>query len=230
MPVTRRWTLGSLALISIFQVAEYLTDLQATVAVADRLSWAYALGRRWDDPDLDPGLLPDFRSRAAVNSPGQRALAAILLKLNEQDLVAGRGRQLSAPHRTLAALRDMNSTAAFRKTSAGVPLGAREGMQPQVRDRDRCPTARPEQAQQPVVPVDEHRALVLLTARERQIAELVSAGSTNQQIARCLCLSPKTIESHLARMFSKLGVCSRAQIAALAGSPDHSRKLGEVGR
>ncbi|MEU6221908.1 helix-turn-helix transcriptional regulator [Streptomyces sp. NPDC047022] len=236
MQVTRRWTLGSLALISIFQVTEFLTDPQAAVAVADRLSWAYALGRRWDDPDLDPGLLLDFRSRAAVSGPGQRALATILLKLNEQGLAVGRCGQMSSPQRTLAVLRDMNSAAAFRRAPGAVPRGARERMLPQVGDRDRCPAPRPEPAQQPVarqpvVAVAEHAALVaLLTARERQIAELVSAGCTNQQIARCLCLSPKTIESHLARMFGKLGVCSRAQVAALVSSLGRSPELGEVGR
>lgn len=235
MQVTRRWTLGSLALISIFQVAECLTDPQAAVAVADRLSWAYALGRRWDDPDLDPGLLLDFRSRAAVSGPGRRALATILLRLNERSLAVGRCGQMSSPQRTLAALRDMNSTAAFRRPSAAVPRDAREGMLPRVGDGDRRPSPRPEPAQQPVaqqsvVPVAEHTALALLTARERQIAELVSAGCTNQQIARSLCLSPKTVESHLARMFGKLGVCSRAQVAALVSSLGRSPEFGEVGR
>lgn len=230
MQVTRRWTLGSLALISIFQVAECLTDPQAAVAVADRLTWAYALGRRWDDPDLDPGLLLDYRSRAAVNGPGKRALATILLKLNEQGLAVGRCGQMSSPQRTLAALRDMNSTTAFRGAPTAVPRDARERTLPQVGDRDRCPPPRPEPAQQPVVSVAEHTALALLTARERQIAELVSAGCTNQQIARCLRLSPKTIESHLARMFGKLEVCSRAQVAALVSSLGRSPELGGVGR
>ncbi|MFF4041063.1 response regulator transcription factor [Streptomyces sp. NPDC001816] len=235
MQASQRWTLGSLALISIFQVRESLTDPQAAVAVADRLSWTYALGRRWDDPDLDPGLLLDFRSRAAVRGSGQRALATILLKLNEQGLAVGRSGQMSSPQRTLAALRDINSPAAFRRAPAAVPRDARERMLPQVGEGDRCTTPRPESAQQPVarqpvVPMAEHTPFTLLTVRERQIAELVNAGRTNQQIARCLCLSPKTIESHLARMFNKLGVCSRAQVAALVSSLDRSAELGEVGR
>lgn len=52
-----------------------------------------------------------------------------------------------------------------------------------------------------------------LTGRERQIAELVSAGRTNAAIAGELYLSPKTVESHLRTIFRKLNVSSRAQVA-----------------
>ncbi|MCX5240986.1 helix-turn-helix transcriptional regulator [Streptomyces prunicolor] len=57
----------------------------------------------------------------------------------------------------------------------------------------------------------------ILSCRELEIALLVSAGHTNGQIARILGLSPKTVETHLARMFRKLDVYSRAQIASLVG-------------
>ena len=53
-----------------------------------------------------------------------------------------------------------------------------------------------------------------LSEREREIAELVAAGRTNREVAAELYLSPKTIESHLSRVFSKLGVSKRAQLAA----------------
>ena len=45
-----------------------------------------------------------------------------------------------------------------------------------------------------------------LSAREREIAELVAAGRTNKEIAAELFLAPKTIENHLSRIFGKLGV------------------------
>jgi DNA-binding CsgD family transcriptional regulator len=54
-----------------------------------------------------------------------------------------------------------------------------------------------------------------LTARERAIAELVTHGLSNRAIAEQLFLSIKTVESHLARIFAKLGVSSRASVAAL---------------
>ena len=53
-----------------------------------------------------------------------------------------------------------------------------------------------------------------LTVREREIADLVAAGHTNREIAARLYLSDKTVEAHLSRAFAKLGVRSRAAVAA----------------
>ena len=56
--------------------------------------------------------------------------------------------------------------------------------------------------------------LAALTAREREIAQLVAGGLTNRAVAERLFLSEKTIESHLAGAFVKLGVSSRQALAA----------------
>jgi len=53
-----------------------------------------------------------------------------------------------------------------------------------------------------------------LTAREFQVAELVAEGLTNQAIARRLSIAPRTAEAHVENIRRKLGVRSRAQIAA----------------
>jgi DNA-binding NarL/FixJ family response regulator len=53
-----------------------------------------------------------------------------------------------------------------------------------------------------------------LTAREREIAELVANGRSNKQVAAALFLSEKTIEHHLSRIYAKVGVRSRAELAA----------------
>jgi pimeloyl-ACP methyl ester carboxylesterase/DNA-binding CsgD family transcriptional regulator len=53
-----------------------------------------------------------------------------------------------------------------------------------------------------------------LTARELQVAELVAEGLTNQAIARRLSVAPRTAETHVENIRRKLGVNSRAQIAA----------------
>ena len=52
-----------------------------------------------------------------------------------------------------------------------------------------------------------------LSARETQIARLVADGLTNVEIAGHLFLSLPTIKTHLARIFDKLGVTSRVQLA-----------------
>ncbi|AXX29641.1 large transcriptional regulator [Actinosynnema pretiosum subsp. pretiosum] len=51
-----------------------------------------------------------------------------------------------------------------------------------------------------------------LSGREREVARLVSEGLTNREIAERLSLSAKTVEAHLARVFTKLGVRSRVGV------------------
>ena len=55
-----------------------------------------------------------------------------------------------------------------------------------------------------------------LTPREVEVLRLVASGRSNAQIAAELVLSEKTVESHLAHIFTKLGVGSRAAVAGLA--------------
>jgi DNA-binding CsgD family transcriptional regulator len=57
-----------------------------------------------------------------------------------------------------------------------------------------------------------------LTAREREIADLVAAGRTNREIAEQLVLSPRTIDAHLRSIYAKLGVRSRVELAREVGT------------
>jgi DNA-binding NarL/FixJ family response regulator len=57
-----------------------------------------------------------------------------------------------------------------------------------------------------------------LTPRQRQVCDLAAAGKGNRAIAQELFLSIKTVETHLAAGYRKLGVSARAELAArLAG-------------
>ena len=60
-----------------------------------------------------------------------------------------------------------------------------------------------------------------LTPQELQVAQLVSTGLTNREVATRLFLSPKTIETHLGHVFRKTGVRTRAELAhRFRDSPD----------
>jgi DNA-binding CsgD family transcriptional regulator len=52
-----------------------------------------------------------------------------------------------------------------------------------------------------------------ITAAEARVAELVAAGRSNREVAGELFMSPKTVEAHLSRIYRKLGVRSRAELA-----------------
>jgi DNA-binding NarL/FixJ family response regulator len=53
-----------------------------------------------------------------------------------------------------------------------------------------------------------------LTPGEWRVAELAASGLRNREIAAALFVSPKTVEANLARAYRKLGVRSRAELAA----------------
>ena len=58
--------------------------------------------------------------------------------------------------------------------------------------------------------------LACLTPREREILQLLIQGHSTQGMADEMCVSPRTVTTHLANMMSKLGVSSRAELVAMA--------------
>ncbi|QIX48469.1 protein kinase [Rhodococcus sp. DMU1] len=60
-----------------------------------------------------------------------------------------------------------------------------------------------------------------LTKRERQVADLIGEGLTNQAIARRLVISPRTAQGHVEHILAKLGFTSRAQVAAWVTEQTH---------
>jgi DNA-binding CsgD family transcriptional regulator len=55
----------------------------------------------------------------------------------------------------------------------------------------------------------------VLTAREREVALLAAMAASSREIANRLHLSVRTVDNHLGRIYAKLGVSSRAQLATL---------------
>ncbi len=63
-----------------------------------------------------------------------------------------------------------------------------------------------------------------LTAAELEVARLVAEGLTNRETAERLCLSPRTIQAHLAHIYDKLGIRSRRDLAR-----ETARRAGRLG-
>ena len=64
-----------------------------------------------------------------------------------------------------------------------------------------------------------------LSPREREVADLVVRGSSNRQIAEQLVLSQKTVETHLRKVFDKLGVASRTEVAVAIARAEPTHHL-----
>ena len=64
--------------------------------------------------------------------------------------------------------------------------------------------------------LDVHPGIDVLTGREREVLDLLSAGHTQDEIANELFIAPKTVATHIQRVLAKLGVHSRAQAVAVA--------------
>ncbi len=66
------------------------------------------------------------------------------------------------------------------------------------------------------MPEDGHKLLQSLTARERDMLQLIAKGMSNKEIANCLHLTEGTVKGYVSHMLSKLGVADRTQAALFA--------------
>ena len=102
------WSPGRLALVTVLQKAENLTDRAAAAAVASRLDWRYALGLGLDEDGFDASVLSEFRGRVVEHHLEEAVLGALLTALEQRGLVKGGGRGRTDSTHVVAAVRDLN--------------------------------------------------------------------------------------------------------------------------
>jgi transposase len=99
---------GQLAMVTVLQFAENLTDRQAADAVRGRIDWKYCLGLELTDPGFDFSVLSQFRTRLVAHDLQGMAFEMLLDRLVELGLVKARGRQRTDATHVVAAVRDLN--------------------------------------------------------------------------------------------------------------------------
>jgi DNA-binding NarL/FixJ family response regulator len=159
-------------------------------------------------------------ARAAIALAGGDAAAAATLALEaaalvesiDAPLVAARCRTLAGEALAAAGRRDDAVRELQRAESELSALGAaryRDEAARELRRLGERVTARQRRG--------GGEGLDALSGREREIADRVAEGRTNREIGGELFLSEKTVEGHLTRIFAKLGVTSRAEVAEVIG-------------
>lgn len=71
-------------------------------------------------------------------------------------------------------------------------------------------------------------AIDQLTPQELQVTQFVAEGATNKEVAARLFLSPRTIDYHLRKIFTKLGITSRAELIRLSLVEGHPARPGRA--
>src|SRR5262249_31384665 len=94
-----------LALVTVMQFAEGLSDPPAAQAVRVRIDWKYALGLELADPGFDYSVLCEFRARLVQGSAEHRLLDALLEACKSHGLLKARGQQRTDATHVLGALR-----------------------------------------------------------------------------------------------------------------------------
>ncbi|MEW9529127.1 LuxR C-terminal-related transcriptional regulator [Microbispora sp. NPDC049125] len=106
--------------------------------------------------------------------------------------------------------RELGETAFARATRQGGRLTLEQAVAEAIGARP----AEAEDAPAAEAPPSAPSALSPLTAREREIAELIAGGLSNKEIASTLVIAQRTTEGHVEHILTKLGFSSRTQIAS----------------
>ncbi|MCP6762474.1 MAG: IS1182 family transposase [Fischerella sp. CENA71] len=99
---------GKLALITVMQFCEGLSDRQAADAVRSRIDWKYALGLELTDSGFDCSVLSEFRNRLCEHDLENKLLDLMLVKFQEKKLIKNRSKQRTDSTQVIAAIRQLN--------------------------------------------------------------------------------------------------------------------------
>ena len=102
------WSPWRLALVTIMQFAENLSDRQAADAVRARLDWKYALSLELTDPGFHYSVLCEFRARLVESEKSQMLLDQILTIFKKRGWLKARGQQRTDSTHLLATVRELN--------------------------------------------------------------------------------------------------------------------------
>jgi Transposase DDE domain/Transposase domain (DUF772) len=102
------WSPSRLALVTVLQRAENLTDRLAAESVRTRIDWKYLLGLALDDPGFDHTVLAEFRGRVADAGLEQVVLDALLARMAGAGLVKAGGKQRTDSTHVIAAVAALN--------------------------------------------------------------------------------------------------------------------------
>ena len=97
-----------LALITVMQFGEGLSDSQAADAVRSRIDWKYVLGLDLTDSGFDSSVLSEFRNRLCEQGLANKLLDLMVLRFQEKNLIKSRGKQRTDSTQVIAAIRQVN--------------------------------------------------------------------------------------------------------------------------
>jgi transposase len=99
---------AQLAMVTVLQFTENLTDRQAADAVRGRLDWKYCLGLALTDEGFDFSVLSEFRDRLAAGGLERSLFELLLARVKERGLVKAGGRQRTDSTHVLGRIRELN--------------------------------------------------------------------------------------------------------------------------
>jgi transposase len=178
-----------LALVTVLQFAEGLSDRQAAAAVRGRIDGKYALGLALTDAGVDYSVLSEFRARLIAGAAEQRLLDRLLEQCQLRGVLKARGRQRTDSTRVLGALRQLNRLECVGETlrqaltavAAVAPEWLRALAPPDWFDRY---SRRIEDARRPTKPEERQRYAAVIGADGLILLEGVYAADAPVELAQ----------------------------------------------